>query len=130
MPDYKIAPSILSADFARLGEEEARRTVGLSIRPALGDAGDFTLFITAMTVVYGGSHLYLFRRLSRILGLERGSRRRRILGGVLLGSTASFDAECVNTGSALLRVTDMMLPGISGLAYDLTSKPPGTIEWE
>ena len=22
------------------------------------------------------------------------------------------------------------LPGISGLAYDLTSKPPGTIEWE
>jgi GMP synthase (glutamine-hydrolysing) len=24
----------------------------------------------------------------------------------------------------------MSLPGISGLAYDLTSKPPGTIEWE
>jgi len=24
----------------------------------------------------------------------------------------------------------MALPGISGLAYDLTSKPPGTIEWE
>ena len=24
----------------------------------------------------------------------------------------------------------LRLPGISGLAYDLTSKPPGTIEWE
>ena len=24
----------------------------------------------------------------------------------------------------------LALPGISGLAYDLTSKPPGTVEWE
>ncbi len=29
-----------------------------------------------------------------------------------------------------LRDTILALPGISGLAYDLTSKPPGTIEWE
>ena len=29
-----------------------------------------------------------------------------------------------------LREQIMSLPGISGLAYDLTSKPPGTIEWE
>jgi GMP synthase (glutamine-hydrolysing) len=29
-----------------------------------------------------------------------------------------------------LRETITRLPGISGLAYDLTSKPPGTIEWE
>jgi len=29
-----------------------------------------------------------------------------------------------------LRESVMALPGISGLAYDLTSKPPGTIEWE
>jgi GMP synthase (glutamine-hydrolysing) len=29
-----------------------------------------------------------------------------------------------------LRVAITALPGISGLAYDLTSKPPGTIEWE
>ena len=29
-----------------------------------------------------------------------------------------------------LRDQIMALPGISGLAYDLTSKPPGTIEWE
>lgn len=29
-----------------------------------------------------------------------------------------------------LRKAITALPGISGLAYDLTSKPPGTIEWE
>jgi GMP synthase (glutamine-hydrolysing) len=29
-----------------------------------------------------------------------------------------------------LRRSILGLPGISGLAYDLTSKPPGTIEWE
>lgn len=29
-----------------------------------------------------------------------------------------------------LRRDILALPGISGLAYDLTSKPPGTIEWE
>ena len=29
-----------------------------------------------------------------------------------------------------LRESITTLPGISGLAYDLTSKPPGTIEWE
>jgi len=29
-----------------------------------------------------------------------------------------------------LRSAITALPGISGLAYDLTSKPPGTIEWE
>ncbi len=29
-----------------------------------------------------------------------------------------------------LRAQILSLPGISGLAYDLTSKPPGTIEWE
>ena len=29
-----------------------------------------------------------------------------------------------------LRSAILALPGISGLAYDLTSKPPGTIEWE
>ena len=29
-----------------------------------------------------------------------------------------------------LRESILALPGISGLAYDLTSKPPGTIEWE
>ena len=29
-----------------------------------------------------------------------------------------------------LRGSILALPGISGLAYDLTSKPPGTIEWE
>jgi len=31
---------------------------------------------------------------------------------------------------AELRDSITTLPGISGLAYDLTSKPPGTIEWE
>ncbi len=31
---------------------------------------------------------------------------------------------------AELRVSIPALPGISGLMYDLTSKPPGTIEWE
>jgi GMP synthase (glutamine-hydrolysing) len=31
---------------------------------------------------------------------------------------------------AELRESITALPGISGLAYDLTSKPPGTIEWE
>jgi GMP synthase (glutamine-hydrolysing) len=29
-----------------------------------------------------------------------------------------------------LRASILALPGISGLALDLTSKPPGTIEWE
>ena len=31
---------------------------------------------------------------------------------------------------AELRERILALPGISGLAYDVTSKPPGTIEWE
>jgi hypothetical protein len=35
---------------------------------------------------------------------------RVALGGVLLGSTVSFYAECVNTGTAVLRITDMLLP--------------------
>ena len=29
-----------------------------------------------------------------------------------------------------LRVSIMALPSVTGLALDLTSKPPGTIEWE
>jgi GMP synthase (glutamine-hydrolysing) len=29
-----------------------------------------------------------------------------------------------------LRARILPLPGVSGLAYDLTTKPPGTIEWE
>ena len=29
-----------------------------------------------------------------------------------------------------LRTSILGLPGVSGLAYDLTTKPPGTIEWE
>jgi len=29
-----------------------------------------------------------------------------------------------------LRRDLLVLPGVSGLAFDLTSKPPGTIEWE
>ena len=31
---------------------------------------------------------------------------------------------------AELREQIMALPGVTGLALDLTSKPPGTIEWE
>jgi GMP synthase (glutamine-hydrolysing) len=31
---------------------------------------------------------------------------------------------------AELRTAILALPGISGLALDITSKPPGTIEWE
>jgi len=29
-----------------------------------------------------------------------------------------------------LRDQILSLPGVSGLALDITSKPPGTIEWE
>jgi GMP synthase (glutamine-hydrolysing) len=29
-----------------------------------------------------------------------------------------------------LRAAILALPGVSGLALDITSKPPGTIEWE
>ncbi len=29
-----------------------------------------------------------------------------------------------------LREEILSLPGVSGLALDITSKPPGTIEWE
>ncbi|MCB0217694.1 MAG: GMP synthase, partial [Chloroflexi bacterium] len=29
-----------------------------------------------------------------------------------------------------LRSSLLALPGVSGLALDLTTKPPGTIEWE
>ena len=35
-------------------------------------------------------------------------------------------------GNLLAEVTEsiLALPGIVGLAYDITTKPPGTIEWE
>jgi GMP synthase PP-ATPase subunit len=29
-----------------------------------------------------------------------------------------------------LRAQVLALPGVSGLALDITTKPPGTIEWE
>jgi GMP synthase PP-ATPase subunit len=31
---------------------------------------------------------------------------------------------------AELKAAILALPGIAGLALDITSKPPGTIEWE
>lgn len=31
---------------------------------------------------------------------------------------------------AELRTAILALPGVSGLALDVTTKPPGTIEWE
>ena len=40
MPDYKIAPSILSADFARLGEEGDQTDDGVATTDALGEEGD------------------------------------------------------------------------------------------
>ena len=42
-------------------------------------------------------------------------------------------AEAVELPLALLaelREGILSMPGITGLALDLTSKPPGTIEWE
>jgi len=58
----------------------------------------------------------------------------RLLGGagyaVALYSTAEEFLEVAGpalTGCILL---DLRLPGVSGLALDVTTKPPGTIEWE
>ena len=48
-------------------------------------------------------------------------------------SERAMTATAAELPSALLdelRRDILALPGISGLAYDLTSKPPGTIEWE
>jgi GMP synthase (glutamine-hydrolysing) len=45
------------------------------------------------------------------------------------GMTAQ-PAELPRHVLAELRRDLLALPGVSGLAYDLTTKPPGTIEWE
>jgi GMP synthase (glutamine-hydrolysing) len=48
-------------------------------------------------------------------------------------SERAMTATAANLPPALvaeLRAAILALPGISGLALDLTSKPPGTIEWE
>jgi GMP synthase (glutamine-hydrolysing) len=48
-------------------------------------------------------------------------------------SERAMTATAANLPAALvaeLRRDLLVLPGVSGLAYDLTSKPPGTIEWE
>jgi len=50
----------------------------------------FTIFVTAMIAVYGGSHLYLYRRIARVLGLEPGTRWRRVLRAALFGLALSF----------------------------------------
>jgi GMP synthase (glutamine-hydrolysing) len=44
----------------------------------------------------------------------------------MTATAASLPAALI----AELRASILALPGISGLALDLTSKPPGTIEWE
>ena len=53
----------------------------------------------------------------------------------MLARGAFGSGEHETTASCLellaeLRESILALPGIGGLAYDLTSKPPGTIEWE
>ncbi|HLF57563.1 MAG TPA: glutamine-hydrolyzing GMP synthase, partial [Thermoanaerobaculia bacterium] len=45
------------------------------------------------------------------------------------GMTA-MPAELPAALLAELRRELLALPGVSGFAYDLTTKPPGTIEWE
>ncbi|RMG44681.1 MAG: glutamine-hydrolyzing GMP synthase [Candidatus Dadabacteria bacterium] len=44
----------------------------------------------------------------------------------MTATAAELPAELIKQ----LREALLSLPGISGLGYDLTSKPPGTIEWE
>jgi GMP synthase (glutamine-hydrolysing) len=44
----------------------------------------------------------------------------------MTATPASLPAPLVNE----LRRSILPLPGVSGLALDVTSKPPGTIEWE
>jgi GMP synthase PP-ATPase subunit len=44
----------------------------------------------------------------------------------MTATPARFPAQLI----AELRADLSALPGVSGLAYDLTTKPPGTIEWE
>jgi GMP synthase (glutamine-hydrolysing) len=48
-------------------------------------------------------------------------------------SARAMTATPVQLPEALLdelRASILGLPGVSGLALDITSKPPGTIEWE
>jgi len=39
-------------------------------------------------------------------------------------------AQLPDALTAELRQQILALPGVSGLALDVTTKPPGTIEWE
>ena len=65
------------------------------------------------------------------LEIDGQGRELCILRPIL--SERAMTATAAELPAALLdelRRDILALPGISGLAYDLTSKPPGTIEWE
>jgi GMP synthase (glutamine-hydrolysing) len=68
-----------------------------------------------------------------LVPLEIDGRGRELVIVRPIHSERAMTATPARLPSALieeLRVQILALPSVSGLAYDLTTKPPGTIEWE
>ena len=53
----------------------------------------------------------------------------RQIGGIVAVQVVAVHVAA-RIGARRIRTAILALPGISGLALDITTKPPGTIEWE
>ena len=144
------------ADWDTLAEASGTvfKTVGGINRTLWNLAGTMPTTFRPLAATMTRERLDLLRECDHLM--MEGLRRHRLYGEIWQCPTVLVPVEIDGTGRELcilrpihseramtataarlpaellaeLRAAITALPGISGLAYDLTSKPPGTIEWE